>query len=200
MAGTKKSQKARVAEAKLQREMDKMPRCNYVKKNGHKCKRAAGEGTDHTGSGHCKTCQDKYLESGQANQIAQAGDEVKGMAQAVAITPGQALAGVLHLSAGQLTYATQKVAELEEDEIISEVGLNAWIRLQRSLMHDLAKFAKIAADAGIDERMASLAEEQTRLMAKVIEEVAGDLNLTKEQKQILGPALRRRMQLVQGGA
>jgi hypothetical protein len=170
-------------------------RCGAKKRSGKPCRREKGWGTDHPGHGRCK----HHGGSTRQGKSKAAKDEVNGMAQLIAITPGKALEGVLHLSAGQLAYATLKVADLDEDEVITEQGLNAWVRLQRSLMHDVAKFAKISADAGIDERLAGAVERQTDALGAALERVVGSLALTAEQRKALGPAIRKELVVLEGG-
>lgn len=162
-------------------------RCGAIKKNGKPCLWEAGHGTDHVGTGKCK------LHGGASpnGEVAAAKEEALGMAKPIEVTPGQALAGVLNLAAGQLAYVTWKVAALDEDEVISEVGVHPWVRLQRNMMIDVAKMAKLAADAGIDERLTNLAEQQTAIVATLVEHVLGDLNLTSEQRALAGPSLRK---------
>lgn len=178
------------AERKLAQETAKVvEKCGAAKRNGKPCGREAGWGTTHQGYGRCKI----HGGSTTNGEVAAAKQEVKDMATPIRVSPGQAMAGVLHLSAGQLAYVTEKVRALGEGDVMTEFGVNAWIKLQRSLMHDTAKFAKIAADAGIDERMANLAEAQTLMIAKMFETLADELQFTKEQKALLGPALRRNL-------
>lgn len=197
-----KNKKKSDARKKLERTKEEqravMPKCREFggkKKDGTPCDLRAGFGTRHEGEGKCRyhggniPTHEMKLVKENANKFA----------TPIEVTPGQALAGVLHLSAGQLQWTTLQVGALDEDDIVSEHGLvHPLVRFQRMQMLDLAKLAKIAHEAGIDERLASLAEEQTAMFAKLIEAVAEDLELTSEQKQKLGPAVRRRLTLVQG--
>lgn len=172
--------------------------CNAKKSNGKRCGQPRGWGTNHFGTGRCK------LHGGATGdgQVAAAKEEARHMATLMRVSPGQALAGVLHLSAGQLAWVTLKVGELDEEEIMTDYGVNRWVRLQRSIMHDVAKFAKTAADAGIDERMAKLAEEQTLMVGRLIEAVVKDpeFELTPGQQKVLGPLVRKHLTLAQGPA
>lgn len=180
--------KRQEAERKLAAEAS-LVYCGANKRNGKPCKREAGWGTSHPGSGRCK------MHGGATSNgaVAAAKEVTVGMATPIEVTPGQALAGVLHLAAGQLAYATWQVAKLKESEIMQDHGIHPWVRFQRNLMIDVAKIGKLAADAGIDERMASLAEAQTAMVAKLIEDVCEDIKITTEQKKALGPALRARL-------
>lgn len=189
--------KRKNARIKLEQEREKqrarLPKCGTIKKDGKPCKYIAGFGTNHEGVGHCR------YHGGNTPQAEMAAvkKQANAFATPIEVTPGQALAAVLHLAAGQLQWTTLKVGALEEDKIIGEFGVHPLVRFQRNQMLDLAKLAKIAHEAGIDERLASLAEEQTAMFAKLIEAVAEDIGLTSDQKAKLGPAVRARLSLVQ---
>lgn len=182
-------------QAALKEKKTKHVYCHAKKSNGKLCKQPRGWGTDHFGTGRCKL----HGGSNSSGQVAAAKEQARHMAVAIRVSPGQAMAGVLHLSAGQLAWVTMKVNELEEEELMQDYGLHRWVRLQNSLMHDVAKFAKTAADAGIDERMAKLAEEQTLMVGRLIEAVVKDpeFDMTPAQKKILGPLVRKHLTMAQ---
>jgi hypothetical protein len=193
---TKLSKKKREARRQLEYEKEKKTkRCGAKKKNGDLCHQPAGFGTRHEGSGRCRY-HGGASPSHEVGEVRKAANE---FARPVEVTPGQALAGVLHMAAGQLTWVSMRVAELKDEQIVGEMGVDPLVRFQRAIMLDVAKYAKIAHEAGIDERLASLAEEQTLMVARLIESVAGDLDLTPEQKAKLGPAVRTHLSLLQGG-
>lgn len=169
--------------------------CGATKRSGEPCLREAGWGTDHPGSGRCK-----HHGGAVPNQkVAAAIEESKHLSQSLDLTPAQAIDGVLKLSAGQLAYITMKVASLDEDELFEklesgQVVDNRWVRAQRRSMMDLAQFSKVAADMGVDERMAQLAEQHTAFIQELVEGVFSDVGLTKEQRAKVGPAMRKRLE------
>lgn len=55
----------------------------------------------------------------------------------------------------------------------------------------------LAADAGVAEREQQLAESQTEVVADLLEKVVGSLDLTSEQREELGPSIRRHLSLVE---
>jgi len=55
----------------------------------------------------------------------------------------------------------------------------------------------LAADAGVAEREQQLAESQTDVVADLLEKVVGSLDLTSEQREELGPSIRRHLSLVE---
>jgi hypothetical protein len=134
--------------------------------------------------------------------------EAGGMARPIQVTPAGAMNAVMRLAAGQLAYATRKVAELDDHELFVQ-GFNPesgaivnvphhWLALQRACMADLAKYGKMCADAGIAERGAVLAEKQTEIVATLLEKVVESLDLTPTQRDLLGPAIRREMTVLEG--
>lgn len=191
------TRKKRDAKLKLEQEAIRSGTavCGAKRPNGQPCKYRAGWGTTHEGAGRCK----HHGGASPNGEMAAVKQKANAFATPIEVTPGQALAAVLHLAAGQLQWTTLQVGALKEDDIIGEFGVHPLVRFQRNQMLDLAKLAKIAHEAGIDERLASLAEEQTHMFAKLIEALADDLDLSKEQRDKLGPAVRSRLQLIQGG-
>jgi len=131
---------------------------------------------------------------------------MRGMATPSNVSPGQALGGVLRLAAGQLVYASAQVARLRDDDLFERAYSPAegvfklvphhWLKLQRDVMNDVARYAKLAADAGVAEREQQPAESQTEVVADLLEKVVGSLDLTSEQREELGPSIRRHLSLV----
>lgn len=182
------------AKRKLGAALPTPPACGARKRNGKPCKREAGWGTSHPGRGKCKL----HGGASKSHRDKAVRDEVNGMARPISVSPASALETVLHLAAGQLAYATWKVGELTDDELVGSDGYHEWFRLQRLAMSDVAKFAKISADAGIDERLALVAERRTEQMAQFLDGVMSQLNLTGEQRKLVGPAIRKTMATIEG--
>lgn len=129
------------------------------------------------------------------------------MATPSRVSPGQALSRVLRLPAGQLVYAAGQVAEIQDEELferayspvegVFKLVPHHWLKLQRDVMDDVTRYAKLAADAGVAEREVQLAESQTELVAELLEKVVGSLDLTAEQRGQVGPSIRRHITLVE---
>lgn len=194
---SKRSKNAqREADRRQQAVKDEANFCGAIKRNGSPCHREAGWGTDHKGYGRCK----HHTGSTHSGKLAAAKAETSDMATSLRVTPAQGLLGVLHLAAGQLQFVTQKVAELPEKDLLVNTPFgtaeNPWLRLQRQIMQDVAKFSRSAADMGIQERQQNLAETQTSLVAQLMEKVLGELDLTPAQRKQVGPAIREHLTLV----
>lgn len=156
---------------------------------------AAGAGTDHKGYGTCRwhfgnaPNHVAHAAKLQAQEKLTLGEPVKGM------TPGRMLAGLLNLQAGDLVTLAGLVREHDD---LSAPEAQPILRLYHDEKRLSAQIGKLAADAGVQERLTSLAEDQTALVAQLIEAVAEDIAITPEQKQLLGPSVRRRLRLMQG--
>ncbi|MBA3430722.1 MAG: hypothetical protein H0U16_04470 [Actinobacteria bacterium] len=206
MAHTKRTKAlARRAEMEAQKRRDDatVNLCGAQRHDGKFCAQRAGWGTEHVGRGRCRH-HGGQLRSGFA---AAADEEMRGMAKPTQVSPARALSGVLRLAAGQLIYASGQVAELQDDELfesaysptegVFKLVPHHWLKLQRDVMNDVARYAKLAADAGVAEREQQLAEGQTAMIAGLLEKVVGSLDLSPEQREQLGPSIRRHLSLVE---
>lgn len=176
--------------------------CGGQKRDGGICGREAGWGTDHPGTGNCK----HHGGSTRGGQMKAAKQEINNMATPVESTPAQSLGAVMRLAAGQFVYATQKVAGLTEDQLWVDGDRldggghkqlpNRWVALQHSTMSDLARYAKMAADMGVAERQVDMQEQQVELVASAMEQVLAEVGINKEQRDMIGPALREHLKVV----
>lgn len=118
------------------------------------------------------------------------------MAVAIQVTPGQAVQGAMFAAAGEVAFATAKVAALPEAELMENGLLHPWLRVKHGAEERLVKFAKAAADMGIEAAKLKIAEAQTAMMGQFLEGVMGRLNLTAEQKDALPTAIREELAVV----
>ncbi|MEJ7749963.1 MAG: hypothetical protein WKF32_00755 [Thermoleophilaceae bacterium] len=193
----------RQEEMDAQKKRDATNTCGAARHDGKSCVHQAGWGTEHVGWGRCRH-HGGQLRSGL---MAAAKEEMRNMATPTDVTPGRALGGVLRLAAGQLVYASAQVAKLQDDDLFERAYSPAegvfklcphhWLKLQRDVMGDVARYAKLAADAGVAEREVELAETQTEIVAELLERVVSSLDLTSEQRSALGPSIRRHLSLVE---
>lgn len=205
MAGRAKRNAARKKEQEEQAKREKANICGAKTRSDKICKNSAGKGTSHPGSGRCKT----HAGATRSHEISEAHKEVNGMAKAMHVSPQQAVQAALSLAAGQLAYATSKVAALDEDEMyeehvnaetrIPQVLPNIWLVVQERCMKDMTKFAKVASDMGIAERDMSLKENQTMLVAGLLKSVIADLDLSPEQQKKIAPSIRKHLPQMQSG-
>lgn len=138
------------------------------------------------------------------------------MGVALDIDPHEALLQCVRITAGEVAYTTMKIEELTEDDAIgqpessreheeldregdvhmleerskSPVELNIWIRVRQAAVGSLARYSKMALDAGIAERQVRMAEQHGDALANVLSGVFEDLQLTDDQRQ-RAPAILR---------
>jgi len=118
----------------------------------------------------------------------------------VQIEPTMALLMCVHLAAGQVEYASQQVAAVPEDEAFEKAGgvrrLHPWARVQGEAMERLARFSKMALDAGVAEREIALAERYGAAIAGLLQSVLDGLGLSEEQRRRAPHLVREQMALI----
>lgn len=187
--------------------------CGATKKNGQRCVLDAGWGTDHPGVGACK------------HHLGNAKDTIKPAApQALSIlarghidvSPMEALLMCVRITAAEVTYFSSKISELEEADVVErprvesmtkdgyvedlqqQKQLNIWIRERQRSLLQLARFSKMALDAGVEERMVRVAERVGSQIAALIRGVLDDLQLTEAQRETAPAIVRRHLRLLEG--
>lgn len=81
-----------------------------------------------------------------------------------------------------VTERTEKTAtEFEGIDTTEAAAVNIWIELWQKERKHLVDVSKAAIAAGIEERRVRLAEQQGALLASVIKQILGDLDLTPSQ-------------------
>jgi hypothetical protein len=139
------------------------------------------------------------------------------------VTPADALATALRITAGEVEYCTQQIARLCDDELFerptrtvyaempsggwemveerrdAEV-VSRWQQLRSAALDRMARYAKMALDVGLEEREQTLHENQAALIARFFETVMHEIELTDEQTKMLAPTMRRHLELIEGTA
>jgi hypothetical protein len=175
-----------VSHTSEQRDHLSIPLCGARKKNGQTCRAFAGQGTNHLGFGTCR-----YHGGSTPNQVKRAEREmveaeVSKLGQPIDTTPGRAIEALLRQSTGMVVALSLQV---EQGETLDPNVLSMF----NSERDRLARFAKTAADMGIDVARLKIARKQTALMSAFLEGVINRIDLTPEQRAQLGPAIREEM-------
>lgn len=195
-------------------------KCGAKKKNGDFCELDAGWGTDHTGSGPCKfhggSTPNAILNAARAKATV--------MGVAIDVSPHEALLQCIRIMAGQVMYCNEMISQLspedalghpmeyvERDGYTSEEGrvsyeetrkkvpmMNIWIRTRDTSLDRLAKFSKMALDAGVNERRVQVAEGLAGALAPALRAMFNDLGLTERQKKIAPELLQKAMLTLEG--
>lgn len=191
------------------------PICGAKKGSGDKCGLAPGWGTDHPGYGKCVYHGGRSPGGRKAAVMAKVKEEAPAMGIPIDLDPMEALLMCVRIAAGEVAYTTNMIAALEtgkaivnpetkrmylgfegqelEDVVISPETLNIWISTRHKCMDNLARYSKMAIDAGISERQIALAERYGQMIAGLLERVLGDLGLTSAQARKAPEIVRTRM-------
>lgn len=188
------------------------PKCGAKsRQTGDPCQHKAGFGTGHPGFGRCKlhggNTRSQILKA--AMQEAEARAVPMGLP--VETDPYDALLRCIWISAGEVNYCSARIAELEPEQVLvafreqqdgseasyvktsSEVTLHAWIVARRHALAALARYSKMAIDAGVAERQVALAERVGGMIGQLVSAVLGELDLSPEQQGIAPEIVRRHL-------
>jgi hypothetical protein len=175
--------------------------CGAKKKGGGNCTLAAGWGTNHLGIGACK------LHGGSMpNHVKSA---VKQEAKVffgtpMEINPLDALMWMIRMTAGEIQWLSEQMAEVQEADWI-ETGImgkqfHIYARERRLRQDSLARYSAQAISLGIAERAIKMAETYADLLARLIQGILGDLDLTPEQRAKAPMVVRKHLIAIDGGA
>jgi hypothetical protein len=196
------------------------PFCGAKNRAGGACGRPAGWGTQHLGIGRCK----HHGGSTPSHQIAAAPQLAVVMGAPLDIEPHDALLWCVRVTAGEVNYCSAMVARLEREEAVGkpvlsrdwvgsgETGqgggseqrelapaLNIWIVARRDAVDRLARYSKMALDAGVAERQVRLAERYGEQIGQLLSGVLAELKLTAEQQRRAPDVVRRHLVALEGG-
>jgi hypothetical protein len=189
-------------------------KCGAKTRSGGKCSLAAGQGTDHIGSGRCKF----HGGATPNGKKAAAKEAALTMALELDMEPHDALLWCVRAAAGQVSFCSRRVAALTDDELLVEHlreriaeegsfvershhgGLHACIHAHQAALDRLARFSKMAVDAGVAERHVRIAERYGEVIAQLLDGVLGDLDLTPAQLKKAPGTVRRHLTMLEGGA
>jgi hypothetical protein len=179
-----------------------LPLCGSRRlKVGELCTLPAGWGTDHVGSGRCR------LHGGATRngRVAAAKEEaqreaVQVMGAPIDVDPLEALLVCVRVAAGEAEYASAQVAELERamQEGKKSTSLHPWIRVRQDALERLARFSKMAVDAGVAERLVQVEERHARVLFRVMSGVVADLDIPAAQRELVPQLVRRHLELISG--
>lgn len=128
------------------------------------------------------------------------------MGHAVEVEPIDALLWCVHVAAGEVQYLTFRISQLTHDDVVGrprrtvhehgegekghkdfhrdeelEESLHILIAERQKAMERLARFSKMALDAGVAERTVALAERQGDLIAQTLQLVLERLGINEER-------------------
>jgi hypothetical protein len=132
------------------------------------------------------------------------------------VSPHEALLQCIRITAGEVAYCNMQIQELNSvDEVVEhplevteQIGgegggftqtkmhtpqLNIWVRTRQLALERLAKFSKMALDAGVNERRVQIAEGMAQMLAPVLKAIFDDLQLSAAQKKKAPGILRQHL-------
>lgn len=163
------------------------------------CLIVAGRGTDHLGAGFCK------LHSGSGGIMADNGrallrnikarQALQTLGIPYEIDPEDALLALVHEAAGNVAFLGGRVSELgfqlvgdvmsltrNGDAVPTTEDVRSIVKLYNEERDRLAKYSKIALEAGIAARKVKLMEDQAAVVVAVLRAVVGRMDLTDGQR------------------
>jgi hypothetical protein len=133
----------------------------------------------------------------------------------VDINPMEALLMCVRITAAEVAYFSSRIGELDDNQITvrprqeqiaqkdgvaidlrQTKELNIWIRARKESMRDLARFSKMALDAGVEERLVRVAESVGDSIAKAIRSILDDLDLSADQAEQAPEIVRKHLRLL----
>jgi hypothetical protein len=116
-------------------------------------------------------------------------------AQAMKVSPWEALLGQLYLLQGQVAWLTAKVGEAPSDDALMSyepgVGYAQWKDLLEARGDRLTRVAKMAIDAGIAERMVMQIEDDAQRLYAATKRAAATMGLGEDRELELVAAIAR---------
>lgn len=189
-------------------------------RDGRRCSYAAGWGTEHPGTGRCArhggsaqpttrsartahqereiTRANRRLPSDRGHTVVDKNspknlnDAKQLLGIPVEMNAMDALMWCIRLTAGEIVWYSDRMAELSEDQWIEDTFVGKQLHLfarNRTVSIDrLAKYSKWAVDGGIAERAMRLAEAYGEQIYQLLHGVLLDLDLSPRQRQ-MAPAI-----------
>jgi hypothetical protein len=166
--------------------------CNARKRQGEGlCRNRAGMRTTHEGYGRC------YLHGGTTpgGVVAAAKQEAAKLGAEFQLEPHDALLLSVRMAAGFERYCAMRVAQLEAEQVVvqheqrrvaddgttvttsTRAELNVWVREHQKAIDQLARIAKVALDAGVDERRLKIEEQLVGAFANAIDSLLTELGV-----------------------
>ncbi len=182
--------------------------CGSKTKSGKLCDKQSGWGTNHVGVGRCK------LHGGNTPLAIQSGltwlakRECRVMGIPLDIEPHDALLQCISIAAGEVQYASFRIAELDESDEVGAVvstlyrpkklakgaedegtqitetrvempQLHVWIQVRHQAMDRLVNYSAAAIKCGLEERLVKVAEGQGQMLATTIRDILRELGVDK---------------------
>jgi hypothetical protein len=176
-------------------------RCGGRKADGTACQQPAGMGTTHIGIGKCKFHGGNILNSSKKMAIKR--EAIVFMGAPLDINPLDAIIWCIKITAGEVAWLSDEIAKVTEEEWFEHalIGkqMNILQRARADAQDRLVRYSKDAISLGLAERAIRMAEQFGTTIARLLEGVHRDLQLTKEQEKRWPIIIRKHLIIMEGG-
>lgn len=180
--------------------------------SGETCRRPAGWGTDHVGTGACKLHGGATTNHRKAAQLEQARRDVDRFGGSIEVDPATALLQEVYRSAGTVEYLRLRVNELQQDEIVWGVvkesaadgqeyraAPSVWVQLYAQERKHHAQVCKAALDAGATATIVDVFRQvgatYVGVVRRVLDRVLAAVDLSEEQRGRVPELLRAALEM-----
>lgn len=174
--------------------------CGAKKREGGTCLLAAGWGTNHLGIGACKYHGGK-LPNHTKHALTQEAKVFFGTP--MEINAMDALMWMIKVTAGEIKWLSDQMAGLQEKDWVEDTiagrQFHLYARERQKRADSLARYSAQAISLGIAERAVKMAETYADLLARLIQGILGDLDLTPEQRAKAPVIVRKHLIAIDGG-
>jgi hypothetical protein len=200
-----------------------------TKSGGQPCQKPAGWGGPTPGFGPCRFHGAMAPNHRQASAAAMARAHVATLIGPIELEPHEALQLAIALTGAEVGFFSERIAELGITDIAGQAtvsttrrgaasaegedepgdvvevrqlapSLHIWVKARADAIDRLARFAKMALDAGVDERRVRVQEVQLDRLAAVVNAVMRDLTkagLSDELRMAAGESFKRHRGLLE---
>jgi hypothetical protein len=175
--------------------------CGAKTRQGTPCRRQAGAGTTHLGSGRCRNHGGASPQAELAGAVEIARRQAVVMGDPVDIEPHELILSCIRRTAGEIAYCDEQIAKLKAAMVSTMFGpqLHTWITVRQRAMERAVAFAATALKAGVEERRVRVAEQAGEMMAALISSVLGELGIPLDDPRTR-EVVTRNLRLIEGGA
>jgi hypothetical protein len=152
-----------------------MASCGAPKRRGGVCELRAGFGTDHFGDGPCKYHGGQLPVVRRKIERERMLRDLPMLGGAIEVDPIQALLQAVYRAAGICAWLRLKVEDLPDATPGGDVAV--YVRLEAEWLDRMAKWSKMALDAGVAERAIQIAERTGQRIAAALDEAVEPLDL-----------------------
>lgn len=202
-------------------------KCGGETKAGGACQRPAGWGTSHPGAGSCKLHTGSTPTGELHGLVLLARREQQVMGKPLSIEPQDAILECIRISAGEVAYASERIAELEGADAVGPVitttvkpadesdgsegsvsnvetrygppALHIWIVVRQQAMDRLVQYSLGALKAGIAQQLVEVSKAQAGLIAQGFRTLVVALGHDPDAPEVR-QALRAQLTVLSGGA